>query len=60
MTRLIPTTAIKNHDIRYIHLKIDMDEEERDNHMLHIVMPQHALKTGMKKFNKRGESAVIK
>ena len=44
MTILIPTIAGKTHDIRNIHLNIDMPEEERENYMLHIIMKKYALK----------------
>ena len=44
------TIAGKTHNSVYIHLNIDMTEKERDNHMLHIVMTQYALKTLPTKF----------
>ena len=56
----MPTIAVKNHDSRHIRLNIDMNKEERDNNMLHIVMTQYVLKTGLNNFNKIGETAVTK
>ena len=56
----MPTIAGKTHNSVYIHLNIDMTEKERDNHMLHIVMTQYALKIGLKKFKEQAESAVTK
>ena len=42
----MPTIEGKNHDSGHIHLNTDMTEEERGDHMLHIVMTQYALKIG--------------
>ena len=37
-----------------------MAKEERYNHMLQIIMPQHALKTGLNNLKERGKSAFVK
>ena len=58
MTIFIPTIAGKHHDSGYIHLNIDMNEEERENHMTYIFMKQYALKIELKKSKERVESSV--
>ena len=37
-----------------------MPKEEWENHMLHIIIKQNALKTGLRKFKEQGEAAVTK
>ena len=39
-------------------MNTEMTNEERYNHMLHIVMKKYALKTGLKKLKERGEASV--
>ena len=62
MTRLIPTISGKTHDIGQIHPNTDMNEEERESSMLHIIiiMTQYELKTGLKNFKERVEATVTK
>ena len=62
---LIPTLEVKTHNRRHIHLNMDISvlniyEEKRDIRMLHIIITQYALKTGLRKLKKQVESSVTK
>ena len=45
VTILIPALAVKTHNSGHIHLNTGMTEEEKYNHILHIIMTQYALKS---------------
>ena len=60
MTRIMPIIAGKTHNSRHIHLNIDLIKEERENHMIRIVMIKYALKRGLNNFKEQGEAAVMK
>ena len=56
----MPIIAGKTHNSRHIHLNIDLIKEERENHMIRIVMIKYALKRGLNNFKEQGEAAVMK
>ena len=37
-----------------------MTDEERENNMIHIIMPKYALETVLKKFREQGKASVTK
>ena len=62
---IVPTLEGKTHYNGNIHLNteikiLNMNEDERGSQIIHIIMIQYALKTGLSKFKEQGKAAFTK